>query len=345
MEWEGNKLKKNLVALCMVLMMGILITSGCEKNDYEDIYTGNVEADSAQINNEVGGILEEVYVKEGQVLNQDTVIGRLNVEELKLEREKLLKTQGVSQAKVDKLRAGTRPEEIKKAESNIKKQEAYIAGLNKDLEYRKKELERSKSLYESNAISLQNLDDSQALYDKSEALINTANGDLEYLKNQLALLKKGERVEDIKIATKDYSVGAASIDMLDYKISKEFIKIKDGGYLETLNFSKGEYIKPYSSIGKIVYMDKLWMKIYVPEKKLSKVSLGQSVKLSGQGLKKSITGKVIFISTQGEFTPKNIESRENKEEIVYAVKIEIPEGNKLGIKPGMLMDVDLGGRN
>lgn len=81
------------------------------------------------------------------------------------------------------------------------------------------------------------------------------------------------------------------------------------------------------------------------KKKLSKVSLGQSVKLSGQGLKKSITGKVIFISTQGEFTPKNIESRENKEEIVYAVKIEIPEGNKLGIKPGMLMDVDLGGTN
>jgi HlyD family secretion protein len=123
-------------------------------------------------------------------------------------------------------------------------------------------------------------------------------------------------------------------------VKKGVITSPISGTIIDTYFNAGEIIIPGSNIAEISDLSNLWIKIYVPEKYLYKVSLNKDVAINVSSINKKINGKVVYISPNGEFTPKNTTTESSKEDIVYEVKIQIKDNVK-ELKPGMLADVTI----
>lgn len=133
---------------------------------------------------------------------------------------------------------------------------------------------------------------------------------------------------------------------LERIVSKGQLTSPLAGLVQSVNYEAGERLTPGQRAVTLLDMSRLEVKVYVPEKLLHRVSQGMAVQFTDDFLKdRGITGTIRYISGKAEFTPKNIESKENKQEMVYEVRVAIEDPSGL-VKPGMFLDVLLqeGGR-
>lgn len=332
-------MKKSLASLCIASVLFVL--SACQSSNL-DYYTGSVESDSYSVSTEVGGIVEEIFVKEGDAVKKGDKLARINVDSLKLELGRLKAQSGASKAALDKTVKGSRSEEIDKARIQVSQQEAVVSGNQQDYNYRLESYNTIAQLYDSDATSEQSLKDAKAALDASAAKLESSRRQLSYLQEQLRLVQNGSTQEDINVSRSNLDASQWSIKSLEYSINKEFVYANSDGVIESLNYLSGEYAPLFTRIANINNLSNLWVKIYVEEKNLGNVKLGKEVTIDAslEGAD-TIKGKVVYIASEGEFTPKNIESKENKQEIVYEVKIKVLDHID-AIKPGVLVDVYLG---
>ncbi|AHM55998.1 ABC-type multidrug transport system, ATPase c omponent [Peptoclostridium acidaminophilum DSM 3953] len=332
-------MKKSLASLCIVSIL--FIFSACQSSDL-DYYTGSVESDSYSVSTEVGGIIEEIYVKEGDTVKKGDKLARINVDSLRLELGRLQAQSGASKAALDKTFKGSRSEEIEKARIQVNQQETVVSSNQQDYNYRLENHNTIAQLYESDAASEQSLKDSKAVLDAASSKLESSRQQLAYLREQLQLVQNGSTKEDIDISKSNLDAAQWSIKSLEDNIAKEFVYANSDGVIESLNYLGGEYAPIFTRIANINNLSNLWVKIYVEEKNLGNVKLGKEVTMdAGLDGADSIKGKVVYIASEGEFTPKNIESKENKQEIVYEVKIKVLDHID-AVKPGVLVDVYLG---
>ncbi len=338
-------INKRVVFILSTLLVFVVL-SGCSYIgvDYEDdFYTGTVECDEVNISAERGGIIKDIFVNEGYSIKRDDKIAQIDVKELEIEKQKLVAGVDIAQSNLEKLKTGSRIEEINSAKANVEQLEAILQGKEEEYNYKLKKYNDIKKLYEDEAVSKDKLDEIESSFNISKSTLESTRQQYEAAREQYKLLLKGSRKEDVKVALARLDQAKASLELLNYNLSKEYIKAPFDGVIDVVNYDKGEYIPTYGIIANILDLDSLWVKIYVPEKNLYKVSLGEEVKIYADFVNdKSINGKVVYISNEAEFTPKNVESKENKQEMVFEVRVEIIDKNKL-LKPGMLVDIDLGG--
>ena len=125
------------------------------------------------------------------------------------------------------------------------------------------------------------------------------------------------------------------------QLDKFTIKAPSNGRLIYKNVEPGQVVFPGSSVVTISHQTDLWAKFYIPETNKYKIDVGKIVKIKSKAYpNEDIKGKVIFVSDKAEFTPKNVETKEAKENTVFAVKVKILNlVDKL--KPGMTADIEL----
>lgn len=162
-----------------------------------------------------------------------------------------------------------------------------------------------------------------------------AKAGVEKARAQLDDVLAGSRDESIKAA--DAGVAEASLDMAREMVEKSRIFSPLDGTVLYSNFRPGEVVFPGSPIMTILDLKNLWVNIYIPEKDLKLVKLHQSLDVRYED--KVVKGEIIFISPQGEFTPRNIQAKEERQNVVYKVKVKLPYSDIL--KPGMEVDVVL----
>lgn len=152
-------------------------------------------------------------------------------------------------------------------------------------------------------------------------------------------IKKSNTME-ADIAKLNVDQAQSAYNLANLMIEKGTITSPIDGIVTDINLNKGEMVVPGSNIAQVSDLNNLYIKIYVPEKHLSKVSLNKDVTIKVDSINNSIKGKVIFIASEGEFTPKNTVTKTSKEDIVFEVKIQIKDHIN-NLKPGMLADVTL----
>ncbi|WP_026485774.1 efflux RND transporter periplasmic adaptor subunit [Caldanaerobius polysaccharolyticus] len=130
----------------------------------------------------------------------------------------------------------------------------------------------------------------------------------------------------------------AAYSLANLAVEKGIITAPMDGTITGVYLNRGEVVASGGIVAQLSDLGDLWVKIYVPEKELYKVSLNEKVYVKVDFLKGYVTGKVIFISPEGEFTPKNAVTRSSKEDVVHEVKVQIMDHIK-DLKPGMLADV------
>jgi HlyD family secretion protein len=168
--------------------------------------------------------------------------------------------------------------------------------------------------------------------------IKAAQANYEQSKAQLDLLVSGSTEQTLNAAKADLDQAYAVLEQQKLVLSKYKIKAPADGTYISRSVSIGDIISPGTNVGTISDLSDLWVNVFIPRRHLERVSLDQEIMLSSSGI--SIKGKITYIASEAEFTPKNVETSEAKENMVFKVKIKILD-NIERLKPGMTTDVQL----
>jgi len=198
----------------------------------------------------------------------------------------------------------------------------------------KNDFERYKQLWESKSISKKQFEDITAKYDVALAQYNAA-------KENYQKVKKIFRPEEIEQAKGNLKKAKASVDLLKKSIRDSYVISPLSGFIVKKFVEVGETVTPMSSLFKVSNLSTVDLVIYVSEVELGKIKLGQKAEVSIDTYPdRKYEGKVTYISPEAEFTPKNVQTKDERTKLVFAVKITVDNKN-FDLKPGMPADVKI----
>jgi HlyD family secretion protein len=317
---------KSVLKISLIIIL--IYATGCSNDDSNKITaSGNIEIKETIVSAKVTGEVISILRDEGIRVNKGDTIIIIDHDNLDLQLAQAVASRQVAEAQLNLLKAGARSEDINQAENNLKQ-----AGIT--LELAENDKDRMTDLYKSQAITKKQYEDVLAKYELSVSQFNTAKENLKKLKN-LA------RPEEIKQSEANLERQIAAVNLLKKNIHDSYIQAPLNGYIVNMFIEEGETVSMLSSLFKVSNLDVAELVIYISEEKLGKVKLGQKSEVSTDTFKDKIyQGEVIYISPEAEFTPKNIQTEEERTKLVYAVKIRIPNPNQ-ELKAGMPADATI----
>ena len=314
-----------IISLITLPALAIIIAgcgNGNNKNSIE--VTGTIEAVNVTVSSKTSGEIKELRVKEGDKIKEGDTILVIDTESLRLQLKQLDAGTEMSRAQLELLQNGARKEDIQQAESLLKQ-----AQVNYD--QAKTDRERLEKLYQSQTITKKQYDDAASRFDLMNAQISSA-------KENYSKLRKFSRPEEIKQAGAKLDQSKAGADLIKKSIKDSYVVSPINGILVEKYFEAGETVSPMSSLVKVSDQTTVKLVIYVTELELGKIKLGQKAEVSVDAFKdRKFNGTVTYISPEAEFTPKNIQTKDERTKLVFGVKIEIPNPN-YDLKSGMPAD-------
>jgi HlyD family secretion protein len=286
--------------------------------------SGNIEATEVDVGFKVSGRIVNRFFEEGDWVDQGKILAKLDDEDLRNRVEVARATWMSAQARLSKLLAGSRPEEIREAEANLNQTRF-------DLENKEVQHERMKSLFEKKVVPKETLDNAEAAFKIAKASFQKAT-------ENYSLVKEGPRREDIEDARAQVAQARASVKLNETQLSYTTLYSPISGVVLVKSGEIGEVVNPGTSILTMADVENVWLKAYIPETDLSKVKWGQDVIVTTDlRPQKKYKGKISFISSQAEFTPKQIQTEKERVTLVYRIKVDISNRDR-ELKPGMPAD-------
>ncbi|MDD3269508.1 MAG: efflux RND transporter periplasmic adaptor subunit [Syntrophomonadaceae bacterium] len=291
--------------------------------------SGTIEATSVDLNAKVNGSIESINIKEGDSVKKGQLVAELLRNDLAAQKERDTLGVTAAEAKLEDLVSGARAQEIKEAASNVN-----IARSNYDKAT--KDLERSEALFKEGAIAQESLDQARLNAELKKNLLAGSEA-------KLSLLESGSRSALITAARAELerskAVLKASTALLD---DLQVISPLEGIVLSK-NYETGEYVAMGAALATVANLNNLWIKVFIPTDDLPAIKLGQKVNIAVSGSDQLFEGVVSEIASQGEFTPKTIQTKKERTNVVFAVKITVNNHDGI-LKPGMPADVSFDGR-
>jgi HlyD family secretion protein len=222
--------------------------------------------------------------------------------------------------------------QVRSAESDVKAAEAELDAATADLE-------RFESLLRANAGSVKQRDDAKTRKDVAAARVTGAEDRARAAADALAGVKAGARPQEVAAARARVSAVDAQIASLQKSLGDAVVTSPVGGVVTSKLIDAGEMVAPRAAIVVITDLDHAWANVYVDEPLVPQLKIGQPATLvtdAGQ----RIDGTVAFISPKAEFTPRNVQTAEERSKLVYRVKVTAD--NRSGVlKPGMPVEAEL----
>jgi multidrug resistance efflux pump len=340
---------------------------------------GTVEVQEVRLGPKIGGRVAEVLIREGQLVQAGQLLVLLEEPELEAQREQwLARVQALSaaldkmrsgaraeereaaeaaaesaQARYERLKAGSRAEEIRQAEAELKREEATLVAAQK--EHRRIEWTLARG-----ASTVAEYDSAKAEDDRSAARVAAARAHLDLLvagsrkedideaaaelkrtRANALLLQNGNRSEDIAEAEATLAEARGKLREVEAQLREASIRAPEPAVVEVLAVRKGDVVAPNQAVVRVLRADDLWVKAYVPETDLGRVRLGQQVEVSVDGYAgKRFAGTVEHIASESEFTPRNVQSADERRHQVFGVKVRVANPDGL-FKSGMAAEVVL----
>ncbi|NLG33448.1 MAG: HlyD family efflux transporter periplasmic adaptor subunit [Syntrophomonadaceae bacterium] len=286
--------------------------------------SGTIEATTVELCSKSNGTLGSVLVAEGDLVTAGQLVAEINRPDLLLQKERDLIAVEIAESRLRDLVAGARPQEIQEAE-------AAFATAQDNLKLANQELERCQALFQAGAISQASLD---------TIILNQKTRENQFAAAQarLSLLKSGNRPELISAAQDELERAKAILKVTETMIEDLKILSPIDGTVINKNFEAGEYVQPGAPIATVADLQNLWVKVYIATDDLPNIRLNQKVDITVSGSSKVFEGKVSHIASQGEFTPKTIQTKQERTNVVFAVKIGVLNHDGV-LKPGMPADI------
>ena len=307
------------------LLFVLLVLAGCGRDDGKGIRaSGQVEATEVRVAAKVPGNLERVAVEEGDAVTKGSVLAVLDTVDLALVKSQNAADRDQARANLALLQAGSRREDVAGGR-------AVVAQRKADFEAADKELQRQQALLAKGLGAEKAVDDARGRRDMAKAALDAAN-------ESLARLVKGSRPEEIAGARAAYARAQAKLEASEEQVEDGVIRSPLDGVVTAKLAESGEYVN--AGTGIVVVSDILhpWLTVFVGGSDLPKVKVGSVARVytDAKG-DKGRDGRVSYVSPTAEFTPRNVQTREERSKLVYRVKIQLD--NRDGtFKPGMPAD-------
>lgn len=319
-------MKKNLCLLSF-LLIAFLISCNEKKIENEITASGTIEATDITISSKSAGQISSIIVTEGEKVKKDDILLLLDHESLDIQLRQAEAGVEQAEAQLQLLQAGARKEDIRLAQEQVNLTEI-------NLRQAESEKERGDGLFDQNVITKQQHEEINTRFDQATNQFNTARENLKKIKNIV-------RPEEIASAKANLKRTQVSVDLIRKSIEDCTIKSPSEGIVTKKFVEAGEFVTPGASLMNLSDLQKVKLVIYVTEVELGKVKLGQTAEVMIDSYKdKTYKGEVIYISTEAEFTPKNIQTQDERTKLVYAVKIQI-SNPEFQLKSGMPADAKL----
>lgn len=287
--------------------------------------TGTIEATTVDITCKTAGTIATVPFQEGDIVKKDQLLGEITRNDLVAQRARDALAVGEAQDKLDDLVSGARSQEIKEAAANLN-----IAQIN--LDQANLDLDRNQKLFDGGATAQQQLDNAQAN-------VELKKNQLESAQAALGLLQEGTRPAQINAAADEVERTKAVLKGTETLLDDLKVYSPIDGTVLNRNYEPGEYVAAGANLASVADLNRLWITVYIPTDDLPTVKLGQKVHITVSGDSSQYTGTVANIASQGEFTPKTIQTKQERTNVVFAVKITIDDNQNGVLKPGMPADV------
>ncbi len=336
--------KKYIFWLAGIIVAGLIlggIWSNRKSNGPNIPASGTVEATEINVNAETGGKITEVPVEEGQPVNRGDVLGRLDSTVQALQVQQAEAALRAAQEKSKETKTGTREQLIAQAKAGVQQIASLQQGAKQSMDNAKDNLDRIQVLVNEGGATSQQLTNARTQYETARAQYEAYAAQKKSAQEQLDLLKSGATQETINIADAGVAQAQASLAIAEALLAKTVLYAPTGGIVNSVNFKQGEYITPGAAVITIINPGDLYVNVYIPEKEIPRVKLGQKAEIFIDAYPgKPFQGIVSFISSKAEFTPKNLQTQEERVNMVFAVKVKI--GDSSGhLKPGLPVDVVL----
>jgi HlyD family secretion protein len=301
--------------------------------------SGYVEATEVRVAPQVGGRVIEVAVAEGDRVEKGAVLVRIDTAdaELALRRAGADRDQAVAALRL--LEAGARAEDIRQARAQADSAQADVVAAESELRAASEDVSRFEGLLQSNAGSRKQRDDAVTRRDVAAARVTAARERARAAGESVARLRAGARAEEIAGARARVAAADAQIATLQKNVTDAVLTSPVGGLVTAKLVDAGEMVAPRTPVAAITDLDHAWANVYVDEPVVPRLRLGQPVTLvtdAGQRLQGSIT----FISPKAEFTPRNVQTADERSKLVYRIKVTVD--NREGVlKPGMPVEAEL----
>ncbi|MBI3783302.1 MAG: efflux RND transporter periplasmic adaptor subunit [Deltaproteobacteria bacterium] len=286
--------------------------------------SGIIEVTEVDVAFEVPGTIAERLVDEGALLDRGEPIARLDDREYRLQQERAAAAKAAADARYRLVLKGPRGQEIDQA---IAADEAAST----DLEVRQRDFGRIKKLFDSGVVSRNELD-------QTANALAAAQSQKDRSAAALAMMKEGSRVEEIEEARSRLHEAEKALEMADLNLARCHLFAPLSGRVLSKNREAGEMVMAGTSIVTMGDMQRPWLNLYISERDLGRVALGMPAEVIVDSFpKEPFNGKVAYIADKSEFTPKNIQTQDERVKLVYRVKIEL-QNRKGALKPGMPAD-------
>lgn len=326
---------------------------------------GIVEIQEVRLGSKIGGRVKDIEVEEGAEVSEKQPLVTFEVPELEAQRAQVearvrameadyqkakngprweeqlaaWATVESARARLERMQKGPRDEETAKAKSDLESAQA-------DLHKAQQDLERIERLYEKKSASRGELDAALGLRDRLQGRLRSfkflydmhlkgsrqedkdeAMADWQKAAARFAELMRGTRQEEVDQAKARLDESRAKLQELLANINEAVVRSPRKAVVEVISVRKGDLVPPNQPVVRVLYREDLWVKAYVPEPELGKIRVGQNVEVTIDTYPgKRIPGTVTYIAPVSEFTPRNIQSLDERRHQVFAIKIRVNKG-------------------
>jgi len=324
-----------------LLCLAILLSPACRRDTGagNPRVSGQTEATEVQVAAEVGGRVIEIPVTEGNRVKAGDVIARLDTRDTDLALQRAEAERQAADAQLRLLQAGSRPEDIEQSQAQAVAASGDVAAAESELASAEADLQRFDQLLQNNSGSRKQRDDAATRRDVARSRLASARAREAAARQGTARLTAGARREEIDAARARLAGAEAQIAMLQKNKSDATVLAPIDGIVSERLLDPGEMVAPRAAIVVLTDLDHAWEEVFVDEPQIPRLKLGQPATVfTDAGT--SVAGTVSFISSKAEFTPRNVQTAEDRSKLVYRVKIAVDNRDGM-LKQGMPVEAEI----
>jgi len=308
------------------LLAPLVLLGACSGDQADGVITasGTIETIEVNVASKVSGQVESLAVEEGSRVEPGATLAAIDHATLDIQLRQAQAGVRLAEAQLALLVKGARAEDIKQAEAALAQAEAAFKPAEDDAR-RMRELVRTGSVTPKQA-------------EDAEARLAVATAQRAAAAEALAKVRRLARPEEIRAAEARLAQAQAAADLLAKTIADCTVTAPIAGVVTHKAFERGELVAPGSTVVTLSELDDVHVMIYLTEKEIGRVRLGDSADVTIDAFPgRAFPGRITYISPEAEFTPKNVQTKEDRVKLVFGVKVEIENKDGL-LKPGLPAD-------
>jgi HlyD family secretion protein len=315
---------KRTVLISVVILSVLFSGFSWTQKEKKAFFSGQIESKDSYIGSKVGGRVHKIIKQEGDFVKAEEAILFLENEEYLLKAQLVKARFEQANAQLSKIKSGYQKEDVAVARADFDTKKAALDNALKNYE-------RQQKLLKDKATTPQNEEEALSIFLQAKA-------QKEASQKRLELYTNGYRIEEVMMAEEALKEAKANVDLALLELKESTIVASVDGRIEKIAVQQGDLISKNQAVVQLSQEREKYAKFFVPETLLHTISLAQKVNIRLDGSEKIHTGEIFFIAQNAEFTPKNISTKDERQNLLFAIKAKVEDE---GLKRGMFIEVSV----